>query len=199
MTGAEQKVFLESLKKLEEGFSEGGHHGESDREIAEAMIKFVIERERLRRGVAAGTPSGVAVDMETLTQMAGWDSDDPAMLVLEKVFRRLATGRGNEAVVLLKRVITDRALAVSQAQRRRASAPREQHPVQELIERIVATRPGISAKELERALRNEEGKEVIFDMDDVDIHPRNENFKVIKVSGLRDRLTDARKKIAKAG
>ncbi len=199
MTGSEQQVYLERLKELEERFSQGGHEGESDIEIAEAIIRLVIERERLRSGVTAGTSSGVAVDMQTLTKMAGWDSDDPAMLALEKVFRRLATGRGKDAISLLKRVIIDRALAASQAQRRRASTPRHQHPVQELIERIVTSRPNASAKELEKALRSEVGKGVILDMDDIEIHPLNEKFKAIKVSGLRDRLTDARKKIAKAG
>ncbi len=199
MKADDQSAFLNSLAQLEENFNEGGHQGESDGELAAAIIAFVLERERLRRGVAGETPSGDAVDKETLSKMAAWDSDDPAMLALEKVFRRLASGREKDAIALLKRVIIDRALAVSQAQRRRASTPRHQHPVQELIERIVANRPNASAKELEKALRSEVGKGVILDMDDIEIHPRNEKFKAIKVSGLRDRLTDARKKIAKAG
>jgi hypothetical protein len=199
VSGSEQQAFLEALQQLEKRFAEGGQHRETDEETAEAIVGLILERERLRQGVAGGTTDGHAVDKRTLSKMAEWDSDDPSMLTLEKVFRRLANGRGIDAVVLLKRAITDRQRAVSEEQRRRASAPRRQHPVQVLVEQIVALNPAISAKKLERALRREVGRGVILLIDETEIQPCDESFKAVKLSGLDDRLSDARKKIAKAG
>ena len=69
------------------------------------MIELVLQRERLRHGVNVGTVRAAALDKATLAKMASWDSDDPTMSTLEKVFRRLATNRGDEAVALLKRAV----------------------------------------------------------------------------------------------
>ena len=131
--------------------------------------------------------------------MAEWDTDDPALSHLEKALRRFASGRGVDAVTLLKRAITTRQQAVSDDQRRRASMPREQDPLDQLIESIVAEIPNISAKELYRALYREIGKGIIASINDIEIELIDRSRGPIKVSGLKDRLTRAKRKIAKAG
>ena len=77
--------------------------------------------------------------------------------------------------------------------------PREQDPLDQLIESIVAEIPNISAKELYRALYREIGKGVIANMNDNHIDLADRSRGPVKVSGLKDRLTRAKRKIAKAG
>ncbi len=199
MTNRNQQSFSDSLRDLERNFSDGGHPAESDTQIADAILDHILQRERLRRGVVDGTLEAEAVDRETIAKMSGWDSNDPKLAYLEKVLRRLVIGRGVDAVILLKRAITDRQQAVSDEQRRRARLPRKADPLQQLIEQIVRSRPKISRKELERALRGEIGKDVILDIDDTDISLTADKTDPVPLSGLKDRLTRAKQKIAEAG
>lgn len=196
MNKEQQHSFSDSLRQLEQKFSDGEQPGETDAQIAEELINLILEAVRRSRGVVGGTPEGGTVDAEALAKMADWDSDDPELLIAEKALRRLATGGGADAVALLKRAASNRQQAVSNEQRRRASTPRKS-ALQDLIERIVATNRNISTKELERRLRRERGRGVIFDMDATEITLCDEA--PVKISGLKDRLTRAKKKIAKAG
>jgi hypothetical protein len=199
MSIKQQQTFTDRLLELEQKFCDGGHPDDSDTQIADAMLDHILQRERLRRGVVDGTPEADAVDRATITTMSGWDTDNPELAYLEKVLRRLAIGRGVDAVALLKRAITDRQKAVSDEQRRRASLPRKADPLQQLIEQMVRSRPGISRKELERVLWGEIGKGVILDIDDTDILLIEDKSDPVPLSGLKDRLTRAKQKIAKAG
>jgi hypothetical protein len=131
--------------------------------------------------------------------MAKWDSDNPALLPTEKALRRFATGRGADGVALLKRAITGRQESISLEQRRRASRPRKRDPLQALIEGIVATRPKISEKELLRLLRSNISRGVIEYIDDTNIVLEEGPPFTVKISSLKDRLTRAKKKFAKAG
>lgn len=199
MSTKQQQSLADRLLELEKQFSDEEPLNESDSQVADAILDHILERERLSYGVVDGTPEAGAVDNATLTKMSEWDTDDPAMLHIEKVLRRLAIGRGADAVTLLKRAITARQQAVSDEQRRRASLPRKVDPLQQLIEQIVRSRPKISCKELERALRGEIGKGVIFDIDETEISLIDDKRAPVPLSGLKDRLTRAKRKIAKAG
>jgi hypothetical protein len=199
MSNRNQQSFPDRLRELERQFSDGGHPDESDTEIADAILDHILQRERRRRGVVDGTPEADAVDKATVTKMSEWDTDDPELAYLEKALRRLAVGRGIDAVTLLKRAITDRQQAVSDEQRRRASTPRESHPLEKLIESIVAKNPSISAKELVDILCSEVGNGVIAKVRDFEIELVDRSLGPVKVSGVKDRLTRAKKKIAKAG
>jgi hypothetical protein len=194
MSIKQQQTFTDRLLELEQKFCDGDQPDESDAQIADAILDHILERERLSHGVVDGTPAADAIDNATLTKMSEWDSEDPALLHVEKVLRRLAIGRGIDAVTLLKRAMTDRQQAVSDEQRRRASMPRKADPLQQLIEQIVRKRPKLSCKELERALRSE-----IVDIDDTDISLTEDKSDPVPLSGLKDRLTRAKQKIAKAG
>jgi len=194
-----QQSSSDAISELDQKFSDGEKAGESDVEQEQALRNHVLERERLRRGVVGGTPEGDAVDAETLARMAGWDSDDPELLTAEKALRRLAIGGGADAVALLKRAASNRQQAASNEQRRRASQPRKTAPLDELIERLMRARPKISAKELIRDLQREIGNGVILDMDDTEIIVTDDKKAPVKISGLKEKLTRIRKKIAEAG
>ena len=194
------------LRKHEELFAASGTDDESDESLAKEMFRFVLERRRILADVPDGSQAAVMVDKQTLQLMQEWDSENPEMSTLEKVLRRMATGREVAAIELLKRAVTDKATALSQDQRRKAKMPRQKHPLDGMIDNELKRNPRITAAELERSLEKQIGRGVILDMDgdEIDfvdglVKPRK-RVKSIKISGLKDRLTDARKRaLAKAG
>ena len=194
-----QQSFLDILLELGQQFSDDEPAEESNEQVAAGLVNLVLETRRRCQGVVGNTPEGDAVDAETLAKMAGWDSDDPELLIAEKVLRRLATGDGADAIALLKRAVSNRQQAASNEQRRRASKPRKPPPLDELIERLMRAKPKISAKELVKELQREIGNGVILDMDDTEIILTEDQKTPVKISGLKERRTRIKKKIAKAG
>lgn len=199
MTSDKPKPFDQHLQQLEDEFVRGEQLGESDEDIARALLEFILKRERLRLGVDADELLAQKVDHQTLTKMSEWDSDDPMLSTVEKVFRKMATGQGTSAVLLLKAAVKAKIQAISDEQRRKAQTPKRANPVNVLIEQMVTRNQAISVKELLRALHGQIGQGVIDDIDDEYITPADGNFEEIKVDGLKDRLTRIKKKIAKAG
>lgn len=191
--------FEQQVEELNDEFLRGEVPGESEDDVGSALLDHVLKRERLRHGVDDNSPAAVQLDVQTLQIMATWDSDNPGLLVAEKALRRLASKQRAEAVKLLKAAINARIQAISDAQSRKAQEPRRKNPVDDLIEEIVTRKPGISEKELFRALRAQIGRGVITDIDDDVIVPADEDSKSIKVGGLGTRLSRIRKKITKAG
>ena len=197
MTGG-NKPLGKKLEDLHQAFIQGEQPGETQEAVAAAVLELVLDRERVRHQVAPGTHAAAKVDRLTLSRMRSWDTDDPALAVIEKFLRRLAEERGVDAVALLEQAIKNREQSVSKEQRRKASTPRKPRPFDQLIESLVAANPKISAKELERALKAQVGKGVIAHMDDTEIDLVG-GSKAINTASLPDRLTKARKKIFKAG
>ena len=198
---AQQQSFSDSLHQLDQKFSDGGQAGESGLKRGQALRDYVLERERLRRGVVGGTPEGDAVDAETRAKTNECDFDDPALLTTEKVLRRLTSGREADGIVLLERAITDRQQAVTDEARRRASMPRKSKTssqLNKLIKDIVATYPTISEHELKRRLRKEIGHGVIQDINATEITFVEDDSMPVKTSALKDRLSREKKKIRKA-
>ena len=173
--------------------------GETDDDIANAILDLTLKIERARHHVTVGSLEAETIDEQTIEKMTTWDSDDPDMSTLEKVFRRIAEGRSLEGVDLLKKAILSKAQAASDLQRERAQTPRPQHPVDKLIEQIISERPEATAKQVLREIEANIGKGIIFNVDDETITPADEKFRDISISGLPDRITRIKKKIAKAG
>jgi hypothetical protein len=195
MKPSNQQEFEAALNALERGFTSAQNDAEGSEELGLALVEFVLQRERLRRGVEPESLEASAVDAETLEKMRTWDSNDPAMSTVEKVFRRFATDRLADAAVLLQAAVLSKIQSVSEAQRRRASTPRKPHPFDVLIEQIVRKKPGISEKELLRALDGHVGKGVIDEINDTEICFRD--GRAVAVSGLKDRLSAIKKKISR--
>jgi len=145
----------EQLRARLDRFLRDERAGESDAKIADEILKLIIECERLRHRVREGTSKAAAVDQQTRTKMKSWDSDDPSLAIVEKVLKRLAEGRGVDAVVLLKNAIAQRATAFIEKQREKARRPRLKKRLQlsELVEEIVGKHPSISENKLFHELR----------------------------------------------
>jgi hypothetical protein len=168
-------------------------------EAAVQVLELIFWKERLRRGLEATSRTRAVSDRAVLKRLRNWDSDEPMLLPIEKVFRRLATGRHADSMKLLEQAIKVKVEAFSREQRRKAESPRRQHPVDLLIIEIIRANPKVSAKELQRQLESGVGWNVIFSIDDDVVVPRDQAFTPIKTSGLPDRLSRLKRKIAKAG
>ena len=199
MTSQEQ-TFPQKLEALVKAFVVAERPGETDAVVAVAVLDFVFSYERLRRQVTAGTDEANAVDAQTISKMKTWDSDDPTMLTVEKVLRRLAEGRGEDGMNLLKTSIQIRAQELSKKQAKVAKQPRKsrQQPMSGLVEQIVSQEPGISQNQLFQALKRK-----LVTMDDPpyshsggSFKSRDKKFPDINNDALRQFRYRAKKKLS---
>jgi hypothetical protein len=197
MTKSKQQLFEEELGKLYAEFANRERKDESDESIASDLLDLILQRERLRQGIVAGTPEASDIDATTLKLMSTWDSDDPRVAVLEKTMRKLALGDNVAAIRYLRISAEQKLNAFREEQRERARTPREPHPVDMLIERIVLQNPKITERGLYNALRKQVGAGVIAAIDEREIEPEDDKVPTIKLSGLKDRLYRARKKLSR--
>ena len=153
----QEQTFAQNLQILVAAFVSEGHAEETDAEVADAILEFVLTHERLRRQVTAGTNEAKEVDAQTIAKMRSWDSNDSAMSTLEKVLHRLAGDRGADGIRLLKDAINASALAVSKKQASVAKLPRKsrQQPMSGLVEQIVRQDPEIKQQQLLFALKRQ--------------------------------------------
>lgn len=156
MTSQEQP-FPNKLEELVKSFVTAERVGETDSEVLNALLDFVLNYERLRRQVIAGTKEAQAVDEQTIITMRSWDSNDPTMSTVEKVLRRIAEGRGEDGLNLLKTSIQIKAQEFSKKQTEAAKNPRKsrRQPMSGLVEKIVSQEPKISQNQLLHALKRE--------------------------------------------
>lgn len=197
MTKSKQQLFEEQLEQLYTEFARRETKNESDESIASDLLELILQRERLRQGVIAGTPEASDLDATTLKRMATWDSDDPSLAVLEKALQRLALGESANSVRYLKRAIEQKIDAFSQEQRRKAKKPRGGHPVNALIENHVRQNPETSTRDLYLALKRQVGKGILARVDKIEIEPVDDKSPIIQTSSLRHRLMRIKKKLAR--
>ena len=184
----------EKLNELDRDFVAAEQLSETDSQVAAAVLKWILQRERIRYQVTDDAKAALEVDGLTIQTMLKWDSDDPALSTVEKILRRLAQGRGDTAMTLIHK-LQEKAQQVSDEMRRRASVPREPHPVDELIEQFWRQDPTISAKRVIRKLEMEAGGDVIATITAGDIiDPVDTAFPSLRVSGIDNRLSRIKKK-----
>lgn len=168
--------------------------GETNEQIAGAIVDLILKRERIRRGVIDSNEATI-VDQETITKLGSWDSADPEFAVLEKVFRNLAQGKGCDAVTYLKRSIEQHAEIISQKQSKNASAPRPGRRSSVLIalDEIVQANPSIKKNDALHLLKRHP---LISEVNNQRIIPED-GSKDISLSALSTQLTKARAKCRK--
>lgn len=85
----------------------------------------------------------------------------------------------------------------SAAWSRKGGKAKKSDPLQLLIEQVVQKRPSITVRQLERKLRNHQGIDPIVDIDNklITFVATNGNLKEAKMSGLKHRLSRAKKKL----
>jgi hypothetical protein len=91
-------------------------------------------------------------DRITLARLNLFDSNDPSLAVFEKVLRRLIHCDGERAIVYLKNSIEQKQQQISAEQSRRASTPRDEHPLKIVLREIIQKEPNKTAKEYLTAL-----------------------------------------------
>jgi len=192
--------FSEVVDALGKAFTNRGKPDESDAEITDAILDFILEHERLRHRISASSAQARKIDVVTLKRLATWDSSDPSMSTIEKVFQRLAKGRGSDAVALLKATVEQKSLALSNAQKARASLPRHdrRQPMSALVEQIWLKDSSISENRLFHAICRQ-----LKDMDDPPYNyslntfkARNPKHSDIPKTALRQYLYRAKKKLS---
>lgn len=193
-------TFAGKLKQLVASFLSEERAEETDSEVADALLEFVLNYERLRGQVTAGSDEANEVDAQTISKIRSWDSNDPTMSTVEKVLRRLAEDRGEDGISLLKASIRIKVQELSKKQSEVAKHPRKsrQQPMSGLVEQIVSQVPGISQNQLFQALKRK-----LVTMDDPpyshsgeSFKSRDEQFPDIKNDAIRQFLYRARKKLS---
>lgn len=123
-------------------------------EVADQVLDLVLWKERIRNSLEATEADRVKSDEATLKEMRSLDSDDPKLLALEKVFERMANGRGADAMRLIERSIDSRYEQLRKRQREIAKKSRvARHPLSKMVNPIVQSHPNISENDLFHALR----------------------------------------------
>ena len=184
------------LAAIDRAFLQRERSSQTDLEVANAALEWILKRERVRHRVDDRTDAAKQVDMLTISRMKQWDSNDPAMSTTEKILRRLAEGRGEDAIVLV-RALQEKAQAVSSEMQRRAKAPRKQHPINELLENLVRTAPRLSEKIALRKLTAMAGGDVVAKVTNEYIEPYDTTFPNVSVSGLKNRLNRIKHKVSR--
>jgi hypothetical protein len=196
-----QQEFEVAITGLEESFTQGGRPDETNTQIAKAIVTLILKRERRRRGVSDLGRSARIVDSETIAKLQSWDSDDPRMSTLEKVFGRLTSGRGGDAVALLKASITARAEELTTEQTRRARTPRKPDLFNQIIyDELMGRWPEwLSEPELMTILQRMAGRSIVSYVSSTDVELdvlETDKCITIPISGIRRRLTAMRKRVA---
>ena len=121
----------------------------SPAKVGDQLLEWLLWRERLRNGLDATPQDRATSDSVTLEKMAIWDTAAPELVVLEKVFRKMALGRGQDAMLLLKRSIENRYAKLRKRQQDIAKKPRgTKHPLTVMVEVIVRSNPEINQQKL---------------------------------------------------
>ena len=176
------------LQRLLKDFEESGTSSETDADVAGALRELCLELGRLRQPNAVNIRGKELIDRATLKKMAIWDTDDPSLSTVEKIFSRLAKGRDADAVSLLKTTIKLRAEQTSSAQSRRASTKRKPHPLDNVISKMVERKPKISAKEVIEKLEESVPDALVSSVEDGQIFFTDLSLIPLEVSGIPNRL-----------
>ena len=175
----------------------------SPAKVADQMLELLLWKERLRNGLEATPEDRATSDSVTLERMATWDTAAPELVMLEKVFRKMATGRGHDAMLLVKRSIENRYAKLRTRQQDIAKKPRgTKHPLTVMVEVIVRSNPEINQQKLFYELR----KSCAVDAATCTYSSTSEKFKSIDgrfadvpKKNLRQYLYRAKKSITVAG
>ena len=185
--------YASKLRRLLKDFEEGGASSETDADLAGALLKLCLDLGRLRQPKTVDTRGKELIDRATLKKMAIWDTDDPSLSTVEKVFSRLAEGRGIAAVTLLKNSVKLRVDQTSKAQSRRASTKRKPHSLDNVINKMVERAPDISAKAVVEKLKALAPCDFIQSVEDGEIFFTDTTVPELRVSGIPNRLSRIKK------
>ena len=169
-------------------------------EVADQVLNLVLWKERIRNGMEKTETDRLISDEATLKRMRSLDSDDPELLSLEKVFKRLANGQSGDAMRLLERSIENRHEKIRKRQQEIAKKPRSaRHPLSTMVEPIVRSNPGITENqlfhELRKAMTTMANPQCTFSADS--FKPSDKKHPAVPRKNLRQYLYRAKKKLSR--
>lgn len=175
----------------------------SPAKVGDQLLELLLWRERLRNGLEATPEDRATSDRITLEKLATWDTAAPELVVLEKVFRKMALGRGQDAMLLLKRSIENRLSQLHKRQQHIAKKPRgTKHPLTVMVEVIVRSNPEINQQKLFYELRKScdvDAATCTYSSSSEKFKPIEKKFADVPKKNLRQYLHRAKKSLTVAG
>jgi len=162
--------------------------------VAGQVIELILWKERLRTNLETTIEDRHKSDIGTIAALKSMDTNDPKLVVIEKVFRQLVTDRRADAMRLLKASIENKFLEVSVRQQKNAAAPRQKkrHPLSFMVDSIVEKKPLINVHDLFKALiaasKSTTESTCSYNFEKAAFIPINKKFKHIQKSDLSDYL-----------
>lgn len=172
--------------------------------VADQVIEIILWKERLRTGLEKTIEDHHKSDTATIVALKTMDTNDPALVVIEKVFRQLVTDRRIDAMRLLKAAIEIKFLEVSVRQQKNAKAPRpnNRHPLSSMVDSIVEKNLQISVHNLFKALlaasKDTTESTCAYSFEKAAFIPRDKKFKPIQKSDLSDYLYRSKQRFKRA-
>jgi hypothetical protein len=175
----------------------------SPAKVGDQLLELLFWKERLRNGLEATPEDRATSDRITLEKLATWDTASPELVVLEKVFRKMALGRGQDAMLLFKRSIENRYAKLRTRQQDIAKKPRgTKHPLTVMVEVLVRSNPEINQQKLFHELRKScdaSTATCTYSSTSEKFKPIDEKFADVPKKNLRQYLYRVKKSITVAG
>jgi len=176
----------------------------SYKEVADEVIELFLWKQRIKNSLEATIEDRHRSDAATMFALKAMDTNDPKLVVLEKIFRQLATGRGDDAMRLLRASIENKFNEVRARQQNnaKASRPKKRHPLSLMVDPIVTKKPNTKVHELFRALiaatRASSQPLCTFDFEKSIFIPANKKFKAVPKKDLSHYLYRSKERINRA-
>jgi hypothetical protein len=136
--------FQEAQVYLQEEFLRDAQGHESDKELGDALLNFILESERVRHHVTTPSPEQNEVDRQTLQRLHSQVELGPENAFVESVFKRLAKDPASAIRYFSQAVATE---SVKQVERAKSLRPRRYDSITRLINDIVRDDLTISAND----------------------------------------------------
>ena len=180
--------FQEAQVCLQEEFLRDAQGHESDKELGDAFLNFILESERVRHRVKTPSPEQIEVDRQTLQRLHNQVDLGPEYAFVESVFKRLAKDPASAIRYFSQAVATE---SVKQVERAKSLRPRRYDSITRLINDIVRDDLTISANDALNELLSLKG---IILADGEIINTQDSTRMSLK--NFPSRLSDAKKRIS---
>ena len=185
----DQVAFEDAHDALVNDFSNRLDAATGPEEAGALLLQFILERERLRRGVVGSGPDRDAVDQETMAALASPDKLGPEHSLREGAFRRLVADP-TAAAQYLEGAIQDR--SNTQSRRAKKPRPRSRDSITRLIEEILEENPSLPAKEVGRRLEEQPDIQLLDG-----VYRHTGDAATMAETALKDRVSAAKKRLSR--
>ena len=161
------------------------------------VLEFILQHRRILLGVKKGTKLAAQVDKETLKLMSAMDVNEPKLLTIEKMIKRLARGEGVKGLALLETKLKEDTKAISQRQRELGRREkRNLDPLTKRIERRLNQKKTLTCKEFIDELARSAPDSVVDEVDSVNgLVWLLEKSEPVTFGAIANRFTRAKKRV----